>query len=277
MTQADRTPRPMPARSLLLVPALLLSVPTAASDVPFVPTPEATVQAMLEVVQAGPGDIVYDLGSGDGRIVIAAVRDFGVERAVGIDINRKLVEESRGNAESAGVADRATFKVGDIFEEDFSDATVITMYLLHTVNMRLRPRLLTLRPGTRLVSHRFHMDDWEPDVQTNSEGRNIYHWIVPANVAGTWRWQAGGEGFRLDLQQAFQNVAGTLTAYRRAVPIESVSLSGDAFTFAAHTSDGDQPVHLRFSGRIENGVIKAQVAIDGPAAAVRVERVEWSD
>lgn len=276
MTEPDRMLRSL-LRSMLLVSALVLSGPAAARDVPFVPTPEATVHAMLEVVQAGPGDIVYDLGSGDGRIVIAAVRDFGVERAVGIDINKKLVEESRANAKSEGVADRATFKVGNIFEEDFSEATVITMYLLHTVNMRLRPRLLTLRPGTRLVSHRFHMDDWEPDVQTNSEGRNIYHWIVPAHVAGTWRWKADGEDFRLDLQQAFQKVVGTLTAYRRAVPIESVSLSGDTFSFAAHTADGDQPVHLRFSGRIGNGVIEAEITTDGPPAAVQVERVERVD
>jgi SAM-dependent methyltransferase len=276
MPQPLRAPRPVLALAPLLALALMaVAAPATSSDVPFVPTPEATVQKMLEVVEAGPDDIVYDLGSGDGRIVIAAVRDFDVKRAIGIDINAELVEESRKNAEEAGVADRASFTVGNIFEENFSDATVITMYLLNSVNLRLRPRLLDeLRPGTRLVSHQFHMADWEADLETTGGGRRIYHWIVPAKVDGTWRWQADGEEFRLDLQQEFQKVSGTLAAYGREVPIEDATLSGDALTFAARTTNGDRAVHLRFSGRVDDGAIVAEMATGGTPAAVRAERVQ---
>lgn len=273
MARSIRSFRALLAAAPLI--AILVAPPAASSDVPFVPTPEETVRTMLEVVEAGPEDIVYDLGSGDGRIVIAAVRDFDVKRAIGIDINAELVEQSRQNAEEAGVADRASFLVGNIFSEDFSDATVITMYLLNTVNLRLRPRLLDeLRPGTRLVSHQFHMADWEPDLETTGGGRRIYHWIVPAKVEGSWRWQANGEDFRLDLQQEFQMVSGTLSAFGREVPIEDAVLSGEKLSFAATSASGDQVVRVRFSGRVDGDSIEAEVATGGTPTTVTVERAQ---
>src|SRR3546814_396088 len=134
---------------------------------------------MLEMAAVKPDDVLYDLGSGDGRIVIAAIRDFGVERAVGIDIDPRRIDESNVNAMAAGVADRAEFKVADLFQTDFSDADVVTMYLLSRVNLKLRPRLLDeLKPGTQLVSHQFTMDDWKPDAEATADGRSLYHWVV---------------------------------------------------------------------------------------------------
>jgi len=165
---------------LRLLLALALFVPPAlARDVPFVPTPERVVEKMLEVAKVGPKDVVYDLGSGDGRIVIAAARKHGA-RAVGIDIDPERIKEARDNARRAGVSDRVEFRQEDLFKADFSEATVVTMYLLSGVNQRLRPKLLAeLKPGTRLVSHAFDMGDWKP-TQTHKVGTStVYYWVVP--------------------------------------------------------------------------------------------------
>ena len=150
-------------------------------DVPYVPTSPKIVNAMLELAQVGETDIVYDLGSGDGRIVIAAVKDFGARRGAGIDIDAKLVAEATENARKAGVAEKTRFIEGNLFEQDFSEATVVTMYLLPEINLRLRPKILALKPGTRVVSHRFDMGDWQPEKTVEVEGRKIYLWRVPAN------------------------------------------------------------------------------------------------
>ena len=165
---------------LRLLLAFALFVPPAlARDVPFVPTPERVVEKMLEVAKVGPKDVVYDLGSGDGRIVIAAARKHGA-RAVGIDIDPERIKEARDNARRAGVSDRVEFRQEDLFKADFSEATVVTMYLLTGVNQRLRPKLLAeLKPGTRLVSHAFDMGDWKP-TQTHKVGTStVYYWVVP--------------------------------------------------------------------------------------------------
>ena len=160
------------ACSLFLAPAL-------ARDVPFVPTPEKVVDRMLEIAQVGPNDVVYDLGSGDGRIVIAAARKYGA-RGVGIDIDPERIREARDNARSAGVSDRVEFREGDLFKADLSEATVVTLYLLSSVNLQLRPKLLSeLKPGTRIVSHAFDMGDWKP-LRTEKVGTStVYYWIVP--------------------------------------------------------------------------------------------------
>lgn len=163
---------------MLLVAAWTASV-VAARDAPYEPSDEFVSNAMLDLVDTGPSDIVYDLGSGDGRVVIAAARDFGA-RGVGIEIDQELIEKSRENAEIAGVADRVTFRHEDLFRADIASATVVTLYLLQSVNLRLRPKLLSeLRPGTRVVSNDFHMGDWEPWKKEKIGSRWIYAWIIP--------------------------------------------------------------------------------------------------
>ena len=165
--------------SLLLlvgIPAPLFAQPV---DVPFVPTPPAVVTAMLRIARVGPSDVVYDLGSGDGRIVIAAAREFGA-RGVGIERNPALVKEAREAAERAGVAARVRFIEQDFFEADLREATVVTLYLLPTVNLKVRDKLRSeLRRGTRVVSHYYAMGDWLPDFETEVDGRKIFYWVIP--------------------------------------------------------------------------------------------------
>ena len=147
-------------------------------DVPYVPSPDAVVSKMLEMAKVGPKDVVYDLGSGDGRIVIAAARKGA--RAVGVDIDPERIKESNENARSAGVTKRVKFVQQNLFDTDFREASVVTLYLLPGVNMKLRPKLLTqLRPGTRIVSHSFNMGDWKPARSEVVDGANVYLWIVP--------------------------------------------------------------------------------------------------
>jgi SAM-dependent methyltransferase len=150
-------------------------------DVPYVPTPEAVVNRMLEMAELRPGDLVYDLGCGDGRIVIAAVRRQGV-RGVCVDIDPIRIQESKANAARAGVADRIRFVEGDLFEVPFDDATVVTLYLMPAVNMRLRPRLQALKPGTRIVSHAFDLGDWEAQDVVVESGSVLYRWTVPPSL-----------------------------------------------------------------------------------------------
>lgn len=154
--------------------------PARSPDVIYVPTPEAVVDAMLEMAGVGPDDVLYDLGSGDGRIPVAAARQFGI-RAVGIDINPVRIMEANANAEEAGVTDKVTFIEGDLFEANISEATVVTLYLLQSLNVKLRPKLLSeLRPGTRIVSHSFDMaNEWEPELRREVDGSMIYLWTVP--------------------------------------------------------------------------------------------------
>ncbi|HEV3471257.1 MAG TPA: class I SAM-dependent methyltransferase [Pyrinomonadaceae bacterium] len=149
-------------------------------DVPYVPTPQAVVDEMLKLAEVGKGDVVYDLGCGDGRIVITAAKRYGA-RGVGIDIDPERIKESEANAVQAGVTDRVKFMVQDLFEADFKEATVVTLYLLPSINLKLRPKLLAdLKPGTRVVSHAFDMGDWKPDKTSEADGRPVYLWVVPA-------------------------------------------------------------------------------------------------
>jgi SAM-dependent methyltransferase len=149
-------------------------------DVIFVPTPENVVQQMLKIAKVHKGDIVYDLGCGDGRTVIAAARDFGA-RAVGIDINPERIKESEDNAKAAGVTDRVAFRNEDLFEADIKEATVVTLYLLPSLNLKLRPKLWKdLKPGTRIVSHDFDMGEWKPEQTVELDGHTVYFWTIPA-------------------------------------------------------------------------------------------------
>lgn len=169
--------------ALLLV--LVLGIPATAQepdvhkDVPYVPTPQDVVERMLNLGKAKKGDIHYDLGCGDGRIVITAVQKFGAARGTGYDIDPERIREANENAENAGVTGKVKFILGNLFDADFGDATLVTLYLLPEVNMRLRPKLLKdLKPGARIVSHQFDMGDWEPDDQIQIEWRTVYVWTV---------------------------------------------------------------------------------------------------
>lgn len=156
-------------------------------DVPYVPTPQPVVDAMLEVAKVGKNDVLYDLGSGNGIIVNTAAQKFGT-RGVGIDINPERIQEANENAQKAGVTDRVKFIQQDLFKADFSEATVVTLYLLPEVNLKLRPQLLSqLKPGTRIVSHAFDMGDWKPDQTLNVDGKTVYYWVVPENVPANLR------------------------------------------------------------------------------------------
>jgi SAM-dependent methyltransferase len=150
-------------------------------DVVYVPTPDSVVAAMLDVAKVGKGDVVYDLGCGDGRIVVAAAKR-GAKKAIGVDIDPERVQEARANVARAGVGDRAQIVEGDLFETNLQDATVVTLYLLPDLNLRLRPKLLALKPGTRIVSHAFDMGDWKPEKELQVDGKNVYFWTVPAKA-----------------------------------------------------------------------------------------------
>ncbi|MDM9379773.1 class I SAM-dependent methyltransferase [Chlorogloeopsis sp. ULAP01] len=165
------------------VPASVMRTQTKRANVPYVPTPQRVVEAMLELAQVNSNDVIYDLGSGDGRIPITAVQKYNARRAVGVEINPRLVQESRTNAQKIGVSDRVEFKQQDLFQTDLGDATVVTLYLLPNVNLRLRPKLLKeLKPGTRIVSHSFDMGNWKPQQVVRIRGRTLYLWVVPEQI-----------------------------------------------------------------------------------------------
>ena len=157
--------------------------PTREPDVIFVPTPQDVVEGMLKLANVGPKDVVYDLGCGDGRTVVTAVKKFGAARAVGIDIDPERIAESNATAKEAGVTDKVKFILGDLFEADIKEATVVTLYLLTSLNQKLRPKLWRdLTPGTRIVSHAFDMGDWQPEKTEDVDGRKIYFWTIPKDA-----------------------------------------------------------------------------------------------
>jgi SAM-dependent methyltransferase len=202
----------------------------AGKDVIWLPTPEPLVERMLTMAQVGPQDVVYDLGSGDGRTVIAAAKRGA--QAVGVEYNPELVAFSERAARVQGVASKTRFVHGDIFETDFSGATVVTLYLLSTLNMRLRPTLLKMRPGTRVVSHAFTMEDWAPDEVSQAEYRSAYLWIVPASVEGAWRLELqGGTSYELDLTQRFQKIEGTVVLGAVKAGLREPFLRGSTIRF----------------------------------------------
>ena len=232
------------------------SVGQEGKDVIWVPTPDALVQKLLDMAKATTSDYVVDLGSGDGRTVIAAAKR-GI-RSLGIEYHPEMVELSKRNAQKEGVTARADFIRGDIFQTDFSKATVLTLYLLPSLNLKLRPTVLNMVPGTRVVSHAFTMGDWEADQTETVEGRTAYLWIVPAKTDGNWRIEGGGD---LALKQTFQKLEGTLGGKA----ITNTSLRGDAITF---TADGRE-YSGRISGERMEGSIKGSTAGKWSAARTR--------
>ncbi len=245
-----------------------------ALDVPYVPTPQELVDRMLQLAKAGPDDIHYDLGSGDGRIVVTAVRDYKVKKGVGVDLDPVRVAEANENAKKAGVSDRVKFIQGDLFALDFTEATVLTMYLLPEVNLKLRPTILDkLKPGTRVVSHAFTMGDWQPDKHEVVDARNVYFWVVPAKVKGTWEWQMGKDTYRATLSQDYQVVSGTISAGGTPLVLDKPVIGGENITFEVKVPKGGSPQILRFSGKVMGDVIDATVDLGGQATKVIAKRV----
>jgi hypothetical protein len=231
-----------------------------ARDVGFVATPMALVTGMLDLAGVGDTDLVYDLGSGDGRIVIAAARRGA--RAVGIELDSMLVQESRASADSAGVGTRAEFRRSDLFATDLRPATVVTLYLGRELNQRLRPIFLRdLRPGTRVVSQAFDMGDWPPDTVVTVRSREVaatpvHLWVIPVDVAGRWELTVGSgdtaiERHRLELEQRYQLVRGTVDAGR----LEDVRLRGDSLAFSAGAR--------RYAGRVTGDEARGTVTATG--------------
>jgi SAM-dependent methyltransferase len=211
----------------------------SGKDVIWLPTPDALVAAMLRAAKVTKDDLVYDLGSGDGKIPIAAAKQYGV-RAVGIEFNADMAGLARRNADRAGVADRVTIITGDIFKEDFSKATVVTLYLLPDLNLKLRPTILMMKPGTRVVSHNFHMGEWEPDETFKADEREAHLWIVPADVSGKWTLKESDGAFdaTIDITQKFQRLGGTITRKGVTKPLLGPSIVGDQLRFTFIDADG---------------------------------------
>ncbi len=227
------------------------SVGQAGKDVVWVPTSDVLVGKMLDMAKVTPADYLMDLGSGDGRTVIAAARR-GVT-AQGIEYNPDMVKLSQENAAKAGVSDKATFMKADIFQTDFSKATVITLFLLPDLNLRLRPTILNMKPGTRVVSNSFTMGDWEDDdTATAGEGGDCSYWciahmwIVPAKVEGTWQFNGG----KLTLKQKYQMVSGSLETGGQPASVGG-KLRGDQITFKAGNAE--------YSGKVNGNAIEGTV------------------
>jgi hypothetical protein len=234
----------------------------AGKDVVWVPTPQALVDKMLDMASVTPQDYVIDLGSGDGRTVITAAKRGAT--ALGIEYNPDMVALSQRNATTQGVAAKATFVKADLFESDFSKATVVTMFLLPSINMQLRPKILNLKPGTRIVSNAFDMEDWDADetatIPNCTQWCRAMLWIVPAKVEGSWRLPQGD----LALTQKFQVISGTLTSGGSATPIANGKLRGDQITFEAGGS--------RYSGRVNGDTIQGTVAAGGNTTNFQASR-----
>ena len=262
--------RPHVVRALLLVCLSIVAADARAQvvvgqdgkDVVYLPTPLELVNKMLDMAGVTPQDYVIDLGSGDGRIVIAAAKRGA--RALGIEYDGPLVELSRRNASNERVSDKATFVQADLYESDFSEASVLTMFLLSDMMVKLEPKILDMRPGTRVVSNSFYMDDWPPDEVARIGDCKTWCtallWIVPAKVEGTWRLPQG----EMTLKQDFQGLSGTLTSDGKSVPVLMGRVSGEQITF---TAGGAQ-----YSGKVTGATMQGSVrgaGSDGNWSATR--------
>lgn len=220
-------------------------------DVIWEPTEDSMVRPLLELAKITAADKVYDLGSGDGKLPIAAAKLFGAT-AVGIEYDADLVRHSRCLAEAEGVHERVTFREGDIFETDFSDATVVAMYLTPPVLLRLQPALLAMKPGTRLVSYSFGIGDWQPEAQVDSFGDgSAFFYVVPANVAGRWTFRASsGDSFDVELEQDYQHVAGSA---------RNAAVAGKLAGSALELQSIESGEHLHLAGAVADARIVATV------------------
>jgi hypothetical protein len=254
----------LPASTTALIAALGLAVaqPTPfephvgqeGKDVIWVPTAQALVDRMLDLAKVTPADLLMDLGSGDGRTVITAASRG--TRAIGVEYNPDMVELSRRNAKAAGVDERATFMQADLFATDFSKANVVTMFLLPSINLKLRPKILEMRPGTRVVSNSFDMGDWRPEQTVEATGActsycRAHLWIVPAKVEGIWKLPDGD----LRLEQTYQNLYGTLSSGNSTMTITDGKVIGDTISFVA----GDARYTGRVNGKAIDGISRTSV------------------
>jgi SAM-dependent methyltransferase len=263
-------------------------------EVPYVSTPEEVVAEMIRMADVGKDDLVYDLGCGDGRIVITAAKETGC-RGVGIDIDPIRIKESRENAIKAGVSDRVEFILSDLFEADISRATVVTLYLLSKVNLRLRPKLFReLSPGTRIVSHDFNMGQWDPEeskflnggrddvpiaydpfepnsfvLGSNWDRHNVYLWIMPANVTGVWRWTmpniSGSTQYSLEIEQTFQEIEAKAYEGSSSIPvsIKDGKIRADRleFTLGKKSKGNTEKIHI--VGFVKGHVMEGFTKIEG--------------
>jgi SAM-dependent methyltransferase len=239
--------------------------PSKKPDAPYISTPGHIVEEMLDMARVGPEDIIYDLGCGDGRIVVTAASKCGA-RGVGVDISPALIQKSLKNAARARVTDRVRFIEGDLFEVDFSSASVLSLYLLPSLNLKLRPKIFTvLKPGARILSHNFDMGDWEPDNFKSIGEHRIYYWVVPASASGIWEmhWDdETGMPSILNIRQEFQMISGTLTSGNPQA-IKNGRLVGDTIQFTAVRKTNGKSVRMRFEGRVNGHAIEGTFSVLG--------------
>ncbi len=269
------------ARLLSIVSlALVLGVPAAIAqdgrgDVVYVPTPQVVVDEMLRMAKVSAADFIIDLGSGDGRIIITAAKKYGA-RGFGVDLDTYLLKIANAAAKKEGVADRATFIEQNLFETDLSRATVITSYLLPEMNRKLRPKLLALKPGTRVVAHDYAMGEWNPDEEktllvpekvVGDPGKSyVYSWIIPGLAAGTWESQIAVSGkpvsYLFNLEQNFQLVHGTVRVGDRDIKLPQVRLAGELIAFKVDVPVAGKPVTHQFRGQISGDAIEGNVTVN---------------
>ena len=270
-----------PVAAILGALAIASTAPAAEIAAPFVPTAPSVVERMLEIAKVGPGDYVIDLGSGDGRIIITAATKFGA-RGFGVDIDPKLVAQAKANARAAGVSDRAEFFERDLFATDLSPASVVTIYLLKRATMKLRSMLYELKPGTRIVSHAASMGEWKPDhfemlevkdkVRADAPSKTyIHYWVVPAKVAGQWRWSlpvgTRTHHYELDASQDFQMLSGTLRVGGKEIKITNSRLEGERMTLAFTAEVDGQPLQHRLVGRVSGNSLLGTASVGERASA----------
>ena len=274
----------IPVTLALLAPAAVAQ--DGRGDVVYVPTPQKVVDEMLRMAKIGPNDFLIDLGSGDGRIVVTAAKKYGA-RGFGVDLDTYLLKLANASAKREGVTDRARFVEQNLFETDLSQATVISSYLLPEMNLKLRPKILALKPGTRVVAHDYAMGEWDPDddmtliVPEKSVGdpgkSYIFLWIVPARIAGRWESQlaTGGKPLPLDfsLEQNFQLVHGTARVGDHQVKLPQFRLAGERLAFKLEVPGAAKPVVHQFRGTVKGETIEGNVTV-GEGAGQRT--VAWS-
>jgi len=238
-------------------------------EAPYIPSPRSTVDEMLRLGAVSASDVVYDLGAGDGRVVIEAARKFGA-RGVGIERDPKLVALSRTNAERAGVADRVRFVQQDLFQTDLGPATVVTLYLSPNLNLRLRPALLKLKPGTRIVSHASDFGDWKPD-RASAIRKDVRVWLVPAVVAGRWSGTVGSRALQIDFSQRYQHISADAVLAGAKAQVWEATLESERVRFViVDALDTEDEAGLYFEGIVKGNVIEGSAA-RGVGTARRVE------
>ena len=244
-------------------------------DVPYVSTPYEMANEMIRLAGVTANDVVYDLGCGDGRLVIEAVKKAGC-RGVGVDIDPERVKESRAYAVRAGVQDRVRFVEQNFFATDIREATVMLIYLFPDINIRLRAKFLgEMRPGSRLVSHAFDMGDWRPDVTSNILAQRVYLWVIPTNVSGIWTWKAPGKGqasHTLEIEQRYQQIRGTLSAGGHAAALSDPKIAGDRVSFAIEQDLDGVKTRREFTGTVRGNAITGTIV---SRQGGRVQNARW--